>query len=283
MNALALKADTERAQNRLNLQQQIDPELAKLRTLSKEQLLQQSQENRPGQIEQQLYKENFTADPRLEALKSELINRAQDDISKGATLPPEFQAELVRSGLSHGAASGFALDPHTIGGSTAHAIGSAGIQLQAQRQAEAGNAIDQAQKITDARTNILANIFPKVEAFRQASSAGGLAVADQNLPEAGLGGQDVANLEIARTQAQGKLIGQQGQVDAQRAASQGQFVSGLIGAGTSAVNAGVGAFSGAGGSSAIANPNYGAAPGSVDYNYAGDPGALVKQKYLYTR
>src|SRR5262245_44296730 len=78
VNQAARKADEERARNRLALQEQIDPELAQTREIGKEQVRQTAQGNAAGRIEDQLFREQFQADPRVEALKDELLSRAQE-------------------------------------------------------------------------------------------------------------------------------------------------------------------------------------------------------------
>jgi len=286
VNKLAQDADAERAKGRIALQEEIDPELAKLRTLGKEGLVAAAQDNRIAKASDLLFRENAVQDPRLAALKDQLINRAQEELAAGATLPPEFQNELVRAGVSRGAATGLAIDQRSIGGPVAQVLGSAGLALQRNREQAAANLVGQAQAITDARTNILANIFPKVETVRQQTAAGQFATADQALPEFGLGGEQIANLQIARVQAQNALTQKKADIAAQQAISQGQFTSQLIGAGAGAISGGLGAASAGGvfntaGMGGLPNQYLGVAPGQVPYSYNGDPGALVNQRYLY--
>jgi len=122
LNRLAIQFDEERARNRLDLQKEIDPEIADLRQYSKEQLLklarQPVESRQTSQVANQLFKENIAPDERMEKLKSSIIQRAQEDFDAGATLPPEFQAELVRSGLTTGAQAGIGTGERAIGGTT---------------------------------------------------------------------------------------------------------------------------------------------------------------------
>ena len=287
VNKLAQEADAERAKGRVALQKELDPELAQLRQLGKEGLVAVAADDRIRKASDLLFKENAVADPRLEALKDQLINRAQEELNLGASLPAEFQNELVRAGVSRGAATGLAIDQRSIGGPVAQALGSAGLALQRNREQAAGNLIGQAQAITDARTNILANIFPKVETVRAATAAGQFATAEQALPEFGLSGENIANLQIARVQAQNALTQKKADLSAQNAMAQGQFTSQLIGAGAGALTGALGAASAGGAFSSVptspgvANPYLGAAAGSVPYSYSGDPGSLVNQRFLY--
>lgn len=287
VNSMAQEADRARAKGRIALQEEIDPELGELRKLGKQGLLSSAQDDRLRKVSDTLFKEQAVQDPRLEALKNELINRAQQELSAGATLPPEFQNELVRAGVSRGAATGLAIDERSIGGPVASVLGQAGLALQRNREQAAASLIGQAQAITDARTNILANIFPKVETVRAATAAGQFATADQALPEFGLSTEDIVNLQIARVAGKNQLSQKAADIKSQQALAQGQFTSQLIGAGAGAISGGLAAYGAtrpaAAPSPGVENPFFGAAPGSVPYSYAGDPGALVNQRFLYGR
>ncbi len=240
LNKLAQDADAERAKGRIALQKEIDPELAALRQVGKEQLLAQAnipeESKQSSQLANQLFQETKTQDPRLEQLKNSILDAAQKEIDAGATLPPEFQAELVRSGLNQGSQAGIAIDKGSIGGSVARALGLAGIQLQQQRQQAAQQLANTGQGLVLARTNVLASVFPKLrdlETQRRLEAGANFGVAEAALPESGLGGQDIANIQAAKTHAQAGLIGQTAANKAQQAQNKGAFTSSLIGAGTS--------------------------------------------------
>lgn len=254
LNQLAQEADAERAKSRLALQKEIDPELAQLRQLGKEQLLQQAsiseESKQSSQLADQLFQETRTQDPRLEALKNSIIGAAQQEIDAGATLPPSFQGELVRAGLNQGSQAGIAINKDTIGGGVARALGLAGVQLQQQRQNQAQALAGTAQSLISARTNILASVFPKLrdlETTRRMEAAQTFGVGEATLPESGLSGQDLVNIEIAKQKGMANLLGARAQIGAQQAQNQGQFTSALIGAGTSLASGGVGMIGGGGG------------------------------------
>lgn len=251
VNELTQRIDEERAKRRIEFQKEIDPELTRLRQLGKEALVREAEipvESRQStQIANQLFKENIQADPRMEALKGALIDRATSELAAGAALPAEFQAELVRSGLNTGSQAGFAADQRTVGGTIARALGAGGIALQQQRQGEATRLASAAQDIATTRTNILAGIFPAVrdlEAANRNLAVQNFGLADAALPESGLSGLDAANLQLARVGAQSTLIGKQGEVRAQQALASGAFTSQLIGAGVSGVTGALGGGSG---------------------------------------
>lgn len=131
LNNLARRFDEDRAKRRLEFQKEIDPELAKLRELSKKQLLEGAsvpkEQRQSNQLAKQLFEEVKQSDPRIEALKDSLITGAQKELAAGASLPPEFQAELMRAGLNQGSQAGIALDKNNVGGTQARLLGLAGV------------------------------------------------------------------------------------------------------------------------------------------------------------
>lgn len=274
LNILATRFDEARAKNRIEFQKEIDPELAALRQKGKEELLAQANLNQEttqsGQVASELFRSVKEADPRMEALKDSLITKAQESINAGATLPPEYQAELVRAGLNEGSAAGIGLDKSTIGGGVARVLGAAGLQLEKQRQDQAVELANAAQGITNARVNILATVFPKLrdlESVNRQDALVNFQVGDNALPQVGLTGQDAVNIQIAKTRAKGALLQKSADVKAQQAVDSGQYTGALIGAGTSLVSSALGAYGGGGGvSSAI-----GAGAGS--WGTAGQPGS----------
>jgi len=249
LNRLAIQFDEERARNRLDLQKEIDPEIADLRQYSKEQLLklarQPVESRQTSQVANQLFKESIAPDERMERLKSSIIQRAQEDFDAGASLPPEFQAELVRSGLTTGAQAGIGTGERAIGGTTARLLGGAGLALKSQRAQEGAALASTADALARSRQTLLANIFPSVAAKEAAEiqrAGAGLQLSEALLPESGLSGLQATDIEIARTKGKANLLGQRGQVAAGQAAAQGQFTASLIGAGTGLATAGIGSM-----------------------------------------
>jgi len=254
LNRLAQTMDRERALSRRALQEEIDPELAELRQKGKEELLKEfgtpDSSRQTTQVANQLFQENITADPRIEALKDSIINKAQSDLDAGATLPPEYQAELVRSGLSTGAGSGVGVSRNQVGGVTARLLGSAGIQLGQQRVAEAQQLTNTAQNLTNARASILSSIFPTVKATEDAKiarAAGAFQLGESTLPQSGLSGSDAVNLEVARRNAQVAAKGKKGEISANLAIAKGNEQAGYLSAIGSAASGAAGAIGGAGG------------------------------------
>lgn len=251
LDSIAQRFDKQRAQNRLEFQKQIDPELAALRQQGKEQLLEQAQAApelaKSNQLAAQLFQEVKQQDPRLEALKQSLITQAQSDLNAGATLPPEFQAELVRSGLNTGAQAGIGFGTNQIGGPTARLLGIAGLNLEAQRKAEAQQLAGTAQNLTNARVNILATVFPKLrdlESVNRQDALTNFQIGDSTVPEVGLSGREAVNLELARKKSKAQLVQQKGDIASQQAVDKGKFTSAIIGSVASGVTSGVGAYGG---------------------------------------
>lgn len=275
LNRLAQTMDRERALSRRKLQEETDPELAKLRQFGKEELLkefQRPEESRQStQVARQLFQENISEDPRMAALKDSIIAKAQDDLDKGAELPAEFQAELVRTGLSTGAGSGIGVSRNQVGGVTSRLLGGAGIQLEAQRTAEAQQLASTAQNLTTSRANILSGIFPTVKAVEDAKLAragAAFQIGESTLPQSGLSGSDAVNLEVARRNAQVAARGQRGVINAQLATAQGAANAAYIQAAGSLASGAIGAY----GAGALGGAGGAGAGSGISYMPAGSGG-----------
>lgn len=251
LNRLAQETDRTRALSRLELQREVDPEIAELREFSKQRLLDLSQLDQSAQQSQrvanQLFEENIDADPRIEQLKDSIIARAQEDFDAGATLPPEFQAELIRSGIQTGAQAGVGTAGRTVGGVTSRLLGSAGLALKQQRAQEGAALAGVADSLAQSRQRLLANIFPTVKVQEDAQygrAIQGLGIAEGLLPESGISGTEAVNIEIAKQKGIANAKAQLAQVRAGQAQAKGDFQAGLIGAGTSLATSAVGGIGG---------------------------------------
>lgn len=309
LNRLAQEVDRERALGRIKLQGEVDPQIADLRKFSEQRILDLSKQEQASkqsqQVVDQLVSENLTPDTNMERLKDSIIQRAQQDFDSGATLPPEFQAELVRSGLSQGAGAGIGVSRDAVGGPTSRLLGGAGIQLEQQRAAEGAALAGAADSLTRSRQQILSSIFPTVKAQEESEynrAIQGLQLSEATLPESGLTGAEAVNIEGARQKGLSGLAGQRAGVNAGLAQARGDFNAALIGAGTSLATSavgGIGAPAPTGGVSGINygslaqsiigqggqpqftnNPYFGAAPGAVPYQYQGDPYQLVNTRRI---
>lgn len=236
INALVNKYDKQYLLKRLELQKEIDPELAQLRELGKQQLLQEFQTptsaRKSTQVSEQLFRENINESPEAKRLRERLVTEANTELDRGAELPPEFQAELVRSGLEQGASSGIGLSRRTIGGNVSKILGSGGIALQNARQNQAMNLATTASGLNDARTRILSGIFPTVAAQEQqagARSAAAFSFGDASLPAGGLTGREVQSVDLAGREGKRNLVGARADLSAKNTLTQQRLLSGIIG------------------------------------------------------
>jgi hypothetical protein len=236
INAMVNKYDKKYLLKRVELQKEIDPELAELRQLGKEQLVAEfktpTSARQSTQAANQLFRENINESPEAKKLRERLVTEANTELDQGAELPPEFQAELVRSGLEAGASSGIGLSRRTIGGNVSKILGSGGIALKNARQNQAMNLANTASGLTDARFKILSNIFPTVAAQEQQAgsrSAAAFAFGDASLPQGGLTGREVSSMDIAGREGQRNLVQQRADLSAQNKLTQARFVSNIIG------------------------------------------------------
>lgn len=229
VNQESIKAERARAKERIRLQEEIDPELANLRKLGKEQLLEQARRPEASQqsvqIAKQLFGEFQKPDAGLERLKDQIISKAQEDLAAGATLPPEFQAELVRAGISTGAQAGLKPVRSTVGGNITQALGAAGVNLAAQRTAEAQSLTQTANDLSTSRARLLTAIFPTIstsETNQRLAAAANFGIGESTLPGGGLTGAEAAQLQINKGNTLLNLRGKRGAIDAQRELAQGE-------------------------------------------------------------
>jgi hypothetical protein len=233
---LSLKYDKGYLQRRLDLQKEYDPELAEVRQLGKEQLLQQIQKDpsslQTTKVANQLFKEGIEEKPASAAIRDRFLSEANKELDLGANLPPEYQAELVRAGLTGGSQAGIKADKRTIGGTVSRLLGGAGIQLQQQRQNQAMNLAGTADQLAQSRQNILSNIFPSVaaneaDAARRAGAAFG--IGEATMPEGGLTGREVLGLDISQKQGELGLVQQRYDLSAQNKLARGRAMGNIIG------------------------------------------------------
>jgi len=236
INVLVNKYDKGFLQKRLELQKELDPELAQLRQRGKESLLSElGQDNSTRQSQQvanALFNENVKPNEAQERLKDKLFSEANAELQAGATLPPELQAELVRAGVSGAAGSGFAIDKNAIGGTVAHAIGSEAVRLKQLRQNQAMQLGQAASGLQDARARILQSIFPTVQTAEQVAAARGataFAIGNENLPSGGLTGREAASFDIQGKEGGRQLVGQRFDAKAQKTLRDAAFLNNAIG------------------------------------------------------
>lgn len=248
IGAAATAADKERAQNRLALQGIVDPKLLEERYKAEGAVGAQLDKLTNGtsasdQIGNQAVKEAMAGQGAAGQGKQALIDAALKEINAGASLPPDLQAELVKSGLEKSGNVTHTAGGTGLGGSIIHnLVGSAGLQLRQQRLATASNLLGQAQNLEQSRAQILGTLFPNLNTVAQnnlKASQGVLQQSNTMVPEAGLGGSDIANIWLARVGATNQLAQSAADAAARGATSQAQIwntgIGNAIGYGTRAL------------------------------------------------
>lgn len=225
-----LVTDIENAKQRLGLQAIIDPALAQSRYVGQNALLSTLQGLGAGDADQvaKLAAETaYGASPQLNNLKNQLLDKAVSELNAGSTLPPGVQAELIKAGLEQGAMVGGSPDARGFAGNiTRNLIGSKALELQQQRMQNAQQLGSTAANLEQARTSLLASLFPALQGqtTSNAALAGmGLSTSDALLPEAGLTGGDVLNITGARVGAGNNIASQSADAAARLGTGLGQI------------------------------------------------------------
>jgi hypothetical protein len=239
ISGMAEAADVQRAKNRLALQGMIDPALLEQRYASQEAMQRQlaGMESGAGDVlAQEAAAAAMQTSPQIMALKERLLDTAAQELELGGSLPPDVQAEVVKAGLERsGMVSGTA-SPKGLGGNIVRTmIGERGLALKNERVARATALTQAAQELENKRTAILASVFPGLKQLQLQNlqaQEGALQLSNQMVPEAGLGGNDIANLWLARVGATNQLAQSAADIAARgtinQGAALGQGVGGAI-------------------------------------------------------
>jgi hypothetical protein len=238
VNASATAADQQNAQARLALQMRIDPSLAAIRPEAG-QMLQTQLGNLgvPGTaVAGAATSDALSNIPGSQASQNALIDAAMQNLKEGATLPPDLQNELVQAGLEKSGMVTGSSSGKGVGGQILRTIlGSAGVQLQAQRQSAAASLMNTASGLETQRQSILQQLFPSLTAQQlntMQGTAGALSVSNAMQPNAGLTGSQVANIWMSRVGATNQLAQSAAQTAAQGTMAQGQIWNNAIGSAT---------------------------------------------------
>jgi len=237
IGAQATAADIDKARNRLALQAQTDPALLRSRYKAEEGIEKSIDElfgpSAAGDVvAKQAQAEAMGANVSGE-LKQRLIDAALGELDAGASLPKDLQAELVTAGLTRAGATGSRAGGQRV--EAARMIGERGLQLQAERQQRAAALSGAAQQLEQSRAGILGNLFPNLQAqqlAKQQALQSALTQSNAMMPQAGLGGTDIAQLWLARVGATNQLAQQQADIGARAGEAQalalGQGVGGAF-------------------------------------------------------
>ena len=208
------KADIDRAMAKLALQSQTDPDLLAARYKTEKQILADldkidAEDSNSALVANQATTEALAGIPGMQEAKKRLVDAALKELEMGATLPPDVQAELVRSGLETSGMTTGAASPQGFGGQLIRQVlGAAGVALQKQRQDQASGLLGQAQNLENSRQQILGTLFPNLNMVQLNSlkaKQGVLQQSNDMMPAAGPSGTDIANIWLARVGAAAKL------------------------------------------------------------------------------
>jgi hypothetical protein len=278
LNNIAQRADTERAKGRIANQMEIDPELGKMRQLGKEQMLNLASidegTKQSSQLADSLFNSTLNEDPQMAKLRESMATQAQSELDAGATLPASYQGELVRAGLNRGSQAGIAMNKNSIGGPLATVLGAAGIQLQKQRQEAAMNLANASNSLYNSRINVLSSVFPKLrdlESQRRVEAAQNFQMADQAMPEYGLTGREMVNLEQSKNDKLNNLKMGKTNIQAQQQINKGEYTGAMIGS----ISKGVSSI--AGGAMSGGAPGGGGGPASAIGSGIGGNGMGAQQ------
>jgi hypothetical protein len=211
---------------RVALQKEYEPEMYAAGQQARKDLLAQAQTPASSlestRVAKQLFNENIEQNPELKKLKDTVIQKANDLLQLGGSLPPEYQAELVRAGVGASAQAGIKPGERSVGGVVSNVLGSAGEKLRQARNLEASQLAGTAQAMTESRAKILGSIFPTIQSSEQANlgrAAGIFQLA--NSTEAGTGtgltGRETLNLDLAGRTAQRDIAMQKANLNSWKA------------------------------------------------------------------
>lgn len=246
MNQLASSQDIVKYKQDFEEQAKIDPNYSALRVGGAQAVLSGLNDlmNPAGAIPTAFkeFQANATANaPQYKSIIHDLISQAQEDLAQGATLPPAFQAEMIRSGLAAGGAAGTGVAGEgATGAGIRTLLGTAGLQLQQQRQQQAAGLTGAAQAVQQqqqAALEELISLSQNISGFKAKLGGAAAAMGNATVPSIGLTGAQDVSLAIANQQLSNNkklTIGQLTSAsDANTGAMWGSIIGGLTGGGAS--------------------------------------------------
>lgn len=253
LQQIATQGDIQRANQQQQLLAQLYPGLAAAQKTASDSLAAQAGGFGAGSLASQVgataAKEAMGA-PSTAGGQQQLIDAALAQLKAGATLPPDVEAQLVQSGLESSGMVTQQASAQGIGGQQLRTIlGTAGIQLQQQRQQQAAGLLTQAQQLETQRQSVLQSLFPNLSQVQLQQAGGAQSIfgtAASATPQAGLSGTSLANAWLQRIGALNQNQMQQAGVTAQGTLAGAQNWANVIGS-ISGAGAGGGGGGGGGG------------------------------------
>jgi len=214
---LADERDTARFAKGFEVQKEFDPTTAAAREKASANMLAGLQDDpKANALLSALQDESLKDSPLRGQIIDQLFAGAKSDLEAGATLPPEFQAELVRAGLEKTGRAGVSPDMRGAAGVVQrNLLGQAGLNLRAFNRDQASKAVTLADQLKAQRASILGNAATLTENTTTGRLARAKGVFDTTQPPAiGLKGSDVANISMQNTALQNWIEMQKGGITA---------------------------------------------------------------------
>lgn len=239
LNSLASDTDIEKFKKQFQVQADNDPTYAALRNKGGAGILRALNEDANGQTNADLALKQMSEDlkkegPVTQGFIDDLLSRAKADLDAGATLPPEFQAELVKAGLEGAGTKGLSIEGRgSAGTDVRRLLGSEGLALKGAREANARTNITAAEALRERRARVLEGLATLDNNLRGAKvirAGGAAAIGSAAVPSIGLTGQDDVNMSIQNTNLANQVKLGIGNIKAQKALNDGAMYSSILSA-----------------------------------------------------
>jgi hypothetical protein len=256
LQQIATQGDTQRAQQQQQLFSQMFPDLASASSAAQKSLQMQAggygAQSQASQVGNAAVADALKNAGATQQGQNQLIDAALEQLKAGATLPPDVEAQLVQSGLESSGMVTQHASGQGIGGQQIRTLlGTAGIQLQQQRQVQAASLLTQAQNLETQRQSVLQDLFPKLSSVQLQQTQGAAGIfntAQSAVPQAGLSGTQLANTWLQRIGALNQAQEQQAGINASGQLAQGQIWGNAIGSAVGGLGSmGIGGMGGGGG------------------------------------
>ena len=236
LQSIATKGDITRANQQQQLLAKIYPGLYAAQQTAQKSLAEQAggfgPQSLASQVGAKAAAEALSA-PSTTGGQQQLIDAALAQLKAGATLPPDVEAQLVQAGLESSGMVTQHASGQGIGGQQLRTIlGTAGLNLQMQRQQQAATLLTQAQDLETKRQNVLQSLFPNLSQVQLQQAGGAQSIfgtAASATPQAGLSGASLANAWLQRLGATNQATEQLAGVKASGKLAAAQNWSNTIG------------------------------------------------------